>query len=92
MESKEDEPVSDETAPKPEPKTVPLTPVERDILTGMVAMRNAGLQQIEGYMVQIASRLGLARNRVADANVDTGMITLASDAPTPAVPEEAAKA
>lgn len=84
--------MSEETAPKPEPKTVPLTPQERAVLSGLVAARNAVMREIEGYMVHVASRLGLARNRVADANVDTGMITLASDAPAPAVPEEAAKA
>lgn len=75
--------MSEETAPK----TVPLTPEERAILTGLVAARNAVMREIEGYMVNVASRLGLARNRLADANINTGMITLASDAPQPAVPE-----
>ena len=68
----------------PKPKTVPLLPEEQAVLTGLIAGRNAVMEQIEGYMVRVASRLGLARNRVLDANINTGLITLASDAPIPA--------
>lgn len=77
---------------KPEPKTVPLLPLERATLTGLIASREAVGREIEGYVVLVASRLGLARNRIAEISISTGLITLASDAPAPAVPEEAAKA
>ena len=65
-----------------EPKTVPLTDIERATLTGLIAARTAIGNEIEGYMANIVCpRLGLSRNRVSGADIQTGLITLASDAP-----------
>ena len=67
---------------KVEPKTTPLTEVERATLTGLIAARTAIGNEIEGYMANIVCpRLGLSRNRVSGADIQTGLITLASDAP-----------
>lgn len=65
-----------------EPKTVPLTPEEKAVLTGMVVAREAVIANIDLYLKDvIGSRLGLARNRIANADISTGLVTLASDAP-----------
>jgi hypothetical protein len=40
------------------------------------------MAQIEGYLTNVvAARLGIHRNRIANADIQTGLVTLASDAP-----------
>lgn len=64
------------------PNTVLLTDTERSVLTGLVAGRDAVIAQIDGYLTNVVSaRLGVHRNRIANADISTGLVTLASDAP-----------
>lgn len=83
--------MSDETAKKPE--ALMVTPVEQAALSALCACRNACMEKIEWYKGNVVgARLGIHPNRIANINTDTGLITLASDAPAPVAPEEAAKA
>lgn len=62
--------------------TLTLTPIEQATLLGLVAARNAVMEQIEGYLTNtLCARLGVHRSRVANVDANTGAITLASDAP-----------
>ena len=64
------------------PDTPRLTPIEQATLIGLIAARNAVMEQIEGYMTNsVAARLGVHRNRIKGADANTGVITMASDAP-----------
>lgn len=75
--------------------TVPvrMTSEEKALLSGLVAARNAIDREIEGATQKhICSRLGVHITRVSHVHTDIGIIILASDAPMPAVPEEAARA
>lgn len=68
---------------------VMLTETERATLHGLVAARNAVSDQIEAYLSgTVCARLGIHRNRLRQASTETGVVTLATDAPKaePAAP------
>ena len=69
--------MSDET-----PQT--LNPIEKATLTGLVAARTAVMNEIEGYLTNVLSaRLGVHRSRITNVDVQSGLVTMASDAPKP---------
>lgn len=63
-------------------QVAPLSDEERSVLTGFVAARDAVIGQMEGYLTNVVcARLGTHRNRLVNADIGTGVITLTAEKP-----------